>query len=117
MIYEIKQLDKRHTYHYLFDYYIGFDSRMSINFGPANFNRALKWFIETYGYSAEVGQYASILQYYRDLKLYSPKVAEKTGNHYCNSLWSWSLGYNDLRIYTASEKEVSFFQLAHPIDQ
>jgi hypothetical protein len=36
---------------------------------------------------------------------------------HCNPHWSWSNSYQDLRIYVATEKELTFFQLAHPIDQ
>lgn len=34
----------------------------------------------------------------------------------CNQTWSWTNGQRgeDLRIYFATEKELAFFQLAHP---
>jgi hypothetical protein len=40
----------------------------------------------------------------------------KTLPDVCNTHWSWTNGYNDLRIYVASDKELTFFQLAHPQD-
>jgi len=93
---------------------------MRLNQGPVNFNRALKWFIDTYGYSAEVRHYSEIKKYYRSMKQFgiSPAVPDSVDdNVFCNPLWSWTLGYNDLRVYVANEREVVFFQLAHPIDQ
>ena len=35
----------------------------------------------------------------------------------CNPLWSWSNGYEELRIYIKGDKELAFFQLSHPVDQ
>jgi hypothetical protein len=35
----------------------------------------------------------------------------------CNPYWSWTNGYDDLRLYVKSDQELSFFQLANPIDQ
>jgi hypothetical protein len=36
---------------------------------------------------------------------------------HCNPHWSWTYGYDELWIYVASQKELAFFQLAHPVDQ
>jgi hypothetical protein len=123
MKYEIHKLDKRYRYDAWFKYYIGFGSRMSVNRGPENFNRIQKWFIDTYGWSAEVRQYEEMYDWHLPIRPVMMSVkggwvrpAPKTLPEYCNPSWSWTNGYDDLRIYIASDKELSFFQLAHPLN-
>jgi hypothetical protein len=129
MKYTIQRLDGRHTYKNLFQYYIGFSNRMSNNQGPLNFTLAQKWFTETYGWSAEVRQYAEILEW-SDIKnamnglmrrkFSGHPLLKNPGSGYasdipevCNSKWSWTNGYDDLRIYVASDKELSWFQISN----
>ena len=127
MKYTIQRLDGRHTHKNLFQYYIGFSNRMSNNHGPLNFTLAQKWFIETYGWSAEVRQYADILEWFNIKNTINVAMRQKFSGHplfknpsstsdipeACNSKWSWTNGYNDLRIYVASDKELSWFQLSN----
>jgi hypothetical protein len=131
MKYTIQLLDGRYSYNQLFEYYIGFSNRMSREQGPLYFTLVQKWFTETYGWSAEVKLYADILQWTKFYNSTSVNMYKKFGSHpllnqnpptlqdtpsICNSHWSWTNSYDDLRIYVASDKELTFFQLAHPID-
>lgn len=121
MKYTIQRTDGRHSHNDLFRFYIGFSRNLHSNFGPACFNHCVKWFIETYGYSAEVGHYKEIKQYFDTMSQLgispSKEHADLTGTSLCNPKWSWTIGYNDLRIYVANSQELAFFQLSHPVDQ
>ena len=46
----------------------------------------------------------------------SQGVLEQLPDH-CNSYWSWTNGYDDLRIYVATDRELNFFQLRWPCEQ
>jgi hypothetical protein len=127
MKYTIQRLDGRHTHKNLFQYYIGFSTRMSNEQGPLNFTLAQKWFTETYGWSAEIRQYADIIEWYNITNSIHGIVRRKFSGHplfknlgstsdipeVCNPKWSWTNGYNDLRIYVATDKELSWFQLSN----
>jgi hypothetical protein len=91
---------------------------MSNSQGPVEFNNAIKWFFKTYGWSAEVRQYEEIYSWsVRTLPLMSVKggwvnrVPKDLPND-CNPSWSWTNGYDDLRIYVKDDPELAFFQLA-----
>lgn len=124
MKYTIQKLDGRYTYRDLFEYCIKFSNRMAVDQGPLQFNDAMKWFYDTYGWSAEIRDYSKMqkwaiqsAQWIGLRRLQSPSgFAEQISAH-CNPHWSWTNGYDDLRIYVASEKELSFFQLARPSDR
>lgn len=120
MKYKTYKLDGRYRYRSWFEYYIGFSGRMSDNQSPIEFNRALRWFISTYGWSAEVRQYEDM---YSWSVVKAPMMAVKGGfarpkpgklPEDCNEHWSWSNVNQELRIYVASDKELAYFQLAHP---
>ena len=96
---------------------------MSTDRGPLQFNTALRWFFDTYGWSAEIRDYSKMQKWTvqatawlgsRQLQKASG-ILEDLPDH-CNPHWSWTNGYDDLRIYVASERELAFFQLAHPVD-
>lgn len=125
MKYDIHRLDKRFTYKKWFEYLIAFPERMTNSQGPLNFTRTQKWFTETYGWSAEVRQYADIYNYHNTALKYSGiKTGAFAGQSLeippeCNPHWSWTNGFNtqDLRIYVGSSAELAFFQLKFPLDQ
>ena len=82
------------------------------------FSKAQQWFFDTYGWSAEIRQYSEIVDWYvrsvpmmRVSKNYQ-RPLPKDLPAVCNPHWSWTNVYNDLRIYVATDKELSFFQLA-----
>jgi len=115
MKYDIQRLDGRFTYRDLFQYTIKFTNRMSNNQGPQQFAEAQKWFFDTYGWSAEIRQYAEIRAWIttnnRVLKGTAAEIPDE-----CNPYWSWTNGYDDLRIYVASDRELNFFQLRWPYE-
>lgn len=128
MKYQILKLDGRYTYRDWFEYCIKFSNRMAIDQGPLNFNNALRWFFEIYGWSAEVRQYDNITKWVSSATMIGRTVNLNKMTHLassiltdvpeiCNTHWSWTNGYDDLRIYVASERELAFFQLAHPLPQ
>lgn len=120
MKYEIIRLDGRFTYRDLFEYCIKFSNRMAVSQGPLQFNDALKWFMETYGWSAEIRDYTKMEKWVHHtstwMKSYNTPAAgimDKAPDH-CNPHWSWTNGYEDLRIYVKSDAELNFFQLKWP---
>jgi hypothetical protein len=96
---------------------------MSINQGPQKFNQVHKWFVETHGWSAEIRQWAAIQKWHHRpspmISVNGGWVKSKPTNlpEECNPNWSWTNGYDDLRIYVATEAELSFFQLKFPLDR
>jgi hypothetical protein len=125
MRYTIQKLDGRFTFRKYFEYYIGFTGRMSNRQGPLYFNQAQEWFTQTYGWSAEARQYEDMIQWNQKSQMYFqgiPRIIRNSDRPEdlpacCNPYWSWTNGYDDLRIYVATEKELAFFQLSNPVDQ
>ena len=124
MKYEIIRLDGRFTYRDLFAYCIKFSNRMAVDHGPLQFNDAVKWFFDTYGWSAEIRDYTKMQKWTQQATTWmgsralqkASGILEDLPDH-CNPHWSWTNGYDDLRIYLASERELAFFQLKVPVDQ
>lgn len=119
MKYEILRLDGRYTYRDLFSYCIKFSNRMSVGKGPEQFNQAQKWFFDTYGWSAEIRNYDEIRKWYtKSVPIMAVKGRWATPQtdlpETCNPHWSWTNGYEDLRIYVKSDAELNFFQLKWP---
>lgn len=131
MKYTITKLDGRYSYREDFEFYIGFTSSMPRDRGPISFNNAMIWFTNNYGWSAEIRQWCHIKQWTHTGTKLKPIVAKAQQLGYfqnvqgllldpsshCNPHWSWTNSYHDLRIYLASEQELTFWQLAHPVDQ
>ena len=122
MKYEIAKLDGRFTYRDLFEYYIKFSNRMAVDHGPLKFNDVMKWFSDTYGWSAEIRQYNNMMSWTTASRNVMNQFPKATGilselPDCCNSHWSWTNGYDDLRIYVASDRELNFFQLRWPCEQ
>jgi hypothetical protein len=124
MKYSVVNLDKRFSFNQWFQYYLDFPNSMSDSEGVLNYNRSLQWFIQTYGWSAEVRQYADMHKWatrFIPLMRAKGRVYPTTSTHNlpkeCNPQWSWSNGYNNLRIYLATDKELAFFQLSFPVDR
>lgn len=123
MKYFIQKLDGRFSYNRDFKYYIGISNRMSNGLGPLEFTRVQKWFLDTYGWSAEIRLWTDIRSWYsKSVPMMAVKGGwvKPTADHLpaeCNPFWSWSNGYEELRIYIKGDKELAFFQLAHPVDQ
>jgi hypothetical protein len=122
MKYTTHKLDGRYRYRTWFEYYVGFSGRMSDNAGPVAFNQALRWFINTYGWSAEVRQYEDMYNWsivkvpFMSVKGGFARSVPKQLPDDCNKYWSWSNSplNQELRIYVATDKELAYFQLANP---
>lgn len=113
MKYEIQRLDGRFTYRDMFEYCIKFGGRMSHGQGPLAFTQVQKWFFETYGWSAEIRQYNEIIKWVTTSNRWLKSSPLELPTE-CNRHWSWTNGYDDLRIYVKSDKELNFFQLRWP---
>ena len=118
MKYEIVKLDGRFTYRELFAYCIKFSNRMAVDHGPLKFNDAMRWFTDTYGWSAEIRDYNKMHKWTQQTTQWmgSPRLQAASGlleevPDHCNPHWSWTNGYDDLRIYVRSDAELNFFQL------
>jgi hypothetical protein len=129
MKYTIQRLDGRYAYCSWFQYYVGFSTTMSNDQGPLNFDHCLQWFVQTYGWSAEIHQYSEISHWVSMNQTMNRQMIRKFGNNHplgiapapdlpnsCNPHWSWTNTYDDLRIYVATHKELTFFQLAFPLN-
>jgi hypothetical protein len=127
MKYKIQKLDGRHSYHHLFQYYIGFSRSMWQSQGPMNFSECQLWFLKTYGWSAEVPVYVEILEWHNinQYSMFRHNPTRKNASsgvastpELCNPHWSWTNGIGDqYRIYVASDVELTFFCLSVPLDQ
>ena len=107
MKYQVTNLDRRHSHHASFNYMLRFGKPSWEGTGVLDFDRARRWMNRTYGWSQDVETLAAI----KRCQVRNPDVvvqAEDTNPH-----WAYSVAYKDYRIYLASEKELTFFQLAH----
>jgi hypothetical protein len=101
MQYHITRLDKRHSHHQRFTYMIEFSKwRWATGTGALDFDRARRWFNETYGWSQEADLQNKIDNDARNL--FQPEEA--------NTHWAYHAEYRNWRIY-ANEPEVAWFQL------
>jgi len=117
MKYKIVKLDGRWSYRKYFEYAIIFTNRMSAWNGPMHFADAQKYFFDTYGWSAEIRQWAEIREYHQNVWNYVKPNPPGIMPECVNSYWSWTNGYEDLRIYVKSPQELTLFRLKYPVDQ
>ena len=106
MRYKIIRLDKRYSYRDEFDYMIEF--RRSRNYGFSSepsgvlaFDRARRWFNQTFGWSQDVVTRGTMITNGAELDE-------------INTRWAYSVAYEQYRIYMASDQELQWFVLAHP---
>lgn len=117
MRYTVVKLDRRWSYRQHFEHALIFTGRMSNSQGPMHFVEAQKWFFDTYGWSAEIRQWSDIREHFANVFRYV-KPHPLPGMPACvNPYWSWTNGYDDLRIYVKSPQELTLFQLKYPVDQ
>lgn len=117
MRYKIVKLDGRWSYRKHFEYAIIFSNRMNTWNGPLHFATAQKYFFDSYGWSAEIRQWADIKEYTTNIFKYIGTNPPPEMPECVNSYWSWTNGYEDLRIYVKSQQELTLFRLKYPVDQ
>ncbi len=117
MRYKIVKLDGRWSYRKFFEHAIIFSNRMNVWSGPMYFAEAQKHFFDTYGWSAEIRQWADIREYHQNIWNYVKPTIPGVMPECVNPYWSWTNGYDDLRIYVKGQQELTFFQLKYPVDQ
>ena len=101
MQYQITRLDRRHSHHQRFAYMIEFSKRQfASGTGALDFDRARRWFNETYGWSQEADLQIKIDNDAQNL-LQAPEA---------NTHWAYHAEYRNFRIY-ANEAETAWFQL------
>lgn len=114
MQYKIRKLDGRYTHREYFEYCLIFLPQMAPNHkGVLWFNDIQQWFTRTYGYTAEIRDWSAMLRYYHSFRNY---LDDTDLPDYVNFHWSWTNGYDDLRIYVKGTKELTMFKLANPVD-
>ena len=108
MKYQVTKLDLRFSHSSSFDYVLEFSKNTWGNgTGVLDFDRARRWMSRTYGWSQDVETRSSI----KRLESVRPDVTVQAED--MNRHWAYSVAYKDYRIYLASDKELTFFQLAH----
>lgn len=116
MHYKIRKLDPRYNYYEWFEHVISFSDKIAVHQGPLHFIEAQKWMIDAYGFSAEIRIWQEIKTQYamrQKFQVNGPGVFSSGLPDSVNPHWSWSNGYNgELRIYLASNKELSAYKLA-----
>lgn len=106
MRYKIIRLDRRYSYRDQFDYMIEF--RRSRNYarttdttGVLGFDRARRWFNQTFGWSQDVVTRGAMITNGAEMEE-------------INTRWAYSVAYDQYRLYVASDQELQWFLLAHP---
>ena len=68
MEYKVKKLDGRYSHRKYFKYCVEFDKSQ---WGPLKFHNALKWMMETYGYTAEIREWQHIKHLHQQRSTYN----------------------------------------------
>jgi hypothetical protein len=102
-LYEIVELDRRHSYHKIYKYSIEFSKASWKGTGALDFDRARRWFNESFGWSQEVDVQKKIASF----------VAITHQANDINFHWAFTTQYRNYRIYVSSDKELAWFQLSH----
>ena len=107
MNYTVTRLDRRYAYWEEFNYMIEFNKNRDWGQGTGvlDFDRARKWFNETWGWSQEVDTR-------REIVASKGKTFEqfKHDFRYINNDWAWSCRYQEYRIYV-SHPALTMFEL------
>jgi len=107
MNYTVTRLDRRYAYWEEFNYMIEFNKNRDWGQGTGvlDFDRARKWFNETWGWSQEVDTR-------REIVTSKGKTFEqfKHDFRYINNDWAWSCRYQEYRIYV-SHPALTMFEL------
>ena len=107
MKYQVTKLDHRYSHRGSFAYVLEFSKNTWPGTGVLDFDRARRWMNRTWDWGQDVETRTAI----KRCKMLNPDVAIQDAD--INQHWAYSVAYKDYRIYLASEKELTFFQLAH----
>lgn len=105
MQYEVIKLDGRHSWHAQFEYMIEFSKSTWKGTGVLDFDRSRRWMNQTWGWTQDVETRSALLKRKRDLRQTAVKDED------INLHWSYSVNYENYRIYLFGEKELNWFQL------
>jgi len=110
MRYQVTKLDKRHSWCAQFAYMLEFSKSSWQGTGVLDFDRARRWMNSNWGWSQDVETRSNLLQ--RRMDPVNTAVQDEDVNQH----WSYSVEYNNYRIYLKDDKELSWFQLSHPVN-
>ena len=102
-------MDGRYS-NYGYVYLIEFSKAINYGTGVLHFDRARRWFNQTFGWSQDVETRALMIQNARANKeVYQPDDI--------NPVWAYAVKYGDYRIYINDDKTLSWFLLCHPASE
>jgi hypothetical protein len=104
MKYKVTKLDGRYSHRETFEYMIEFSKAHWKGTGVLDFDRARRWFNDTYGWSQDVKTRVAI-----DKSVGANPMLFEPGA--INTSWAYLAKYNDYRIYVATDKELTMFEL------
>ena len=113
MNYTIIKLDRRHAWHREFTYMIEFPKR-SFSLGSSGvlaFDRSRRWFNDTFGWSQDVDTRQRV-RVVLGTELLRTELLRESKDY--NFKWSWSVKYDEYRIYVESQAELNWFVLKYP---
>ena len=107
MKYTVTRLDRRYAYWQEFNYMIEFHKNRDWGMGTGvlDFDRARKWFNETYGWSQDVETRTEMV---KSITRTHPFNADHLND--INPHWAWSCRYQEYRIYV-SDPALTMFEL------
>jgi len=106
MNYTVTRLDRRYAYWEEFNYMIEFNKNRDWRMGTGvlDFDRARKWFNETYGWSQEVDTRREMIKSKVRMNI------DLDDFSYINTAWAFSIRYQEYRIYV-SDQALTMFRL------
>jgi hypothetical protein len=106
MNYTVTRLDRRYAYWEEFNHMIEFNKNRDWRMGTGvlDFDRARKWFNETYGWSQEVDTRREMIKSKVRMNI------DLDDFSYINTAWACSIRYQEYRIYV-SDPALTMFEL------
>jgi hypothetical protein len=104
MNYTVTRLDRRYAYWEEFNYMIEFNKNRDWRMGTGvlDFDRARKWFNETYGWSQEVDTRREMIKSKVRMNI------DLDDFSYINTAWAFSIRYQEYRIYVSDQALIMF---------
>ena len=102
MRYEVVKLDKRFAYYGSFRYMLEFSKSSLYGTGVLEFDRARRWFNQTYDYTQDIETRAEMIK--TKTRIHDDDWSDINRN------WSYSIRYQEYRIYM-TEPVLTMFKL------